>query len=169
MKREEKTVAAMIDIYCRGVHGTPRGLCDECDQLVRYATQRLERCAFQEAKPTCARCPIHCYKPHRREQIKDVMRFAGPRMLFRHPALALSHILDGRPPRKRGAPGTHRHRLAPSGTQGGREPTPGQATGTGGTGWPPTKRGDWPPTEHRDCRSEETHSKVHARTKESES
>lgn len=56
---------------------------------------RLERCPFQEGKTTCARCPIHCYKPEERNLIRSVMRFAGPRMLYRHPWLAFRHMLDG--------------------------------------------------------------------------
>jgi hypothetical protein len=31
-----------------------------------------------------------------REQVKAVMRYAGPRMLYRHPILTLFHFLDGR-------------------------------------------------------------------------
>ena len=58
---------------------------------------RLEKCPFQEHKTTCAKCPVHCYKPARREQIRAVMRYAGPRMMFRHPRLAFYHlVIDGR-------------------------------------------------------------------------
>ena len=49
----------------------------------------------EEDKPTCANCPIHCYKPVRKEQVKRIMRYAGPRMLLRHPILAITHQLDG--------------------------------------------------------------------------
>ena len=69
---------------------------------------RLEKCPYGETKPTCANCPIHCYQPHRREQIKKVMAYAGPRMLLTHPILAIRHMLDGRreapplPGRRRG-------------------------------------------------------------------
>jgi hypothetical protein len=69
---------------------------------------RLDRCPFGEDKPTCATCPIHCYKPQVRDRIREVMRFAGPRMLWHHPILAIRHVLDGRaaalaePPRKTG-------------------------------------------------------------------
>ena len=45
-------------------------------------------------KTTCARCPTHCYKSAMRAQIKVVMRYAGRRMLLRHPVLALLHMLD---------------------------------------------------------------------------
>jgi hypothetical protein len=39
---------------------------------------------------------VHCYQRDRREQVKHVMRFAGPRMLWRHPWLSVCHLLDGR-------------------------------------------------------------------------
>ena len=94
LQRERKTIEAMIVCYCHGVHGTRSGLCGECQDLLDYATQRLERCPFQESKPTCAQCPIHCYQPQRREQVKAMMRYAGPRMIWRHPVLALRHWLD---------------------------------------------------------------------------
>ncbi len=93
LQRERQTIAAMIACYCRGVHGGVE-LCAECRALLDYATMRLERCPFQKAKPTCAKCPIHCYQPHVREQVKAVMRYAGPRMFWRHPILALRHFLD---------------------------------------------------------------------------
>ncbi len=95
MTREHRTISAMIHIYCREQHDTPVGLCPECESLLGYAQERLTRCPYQERKPTCAQCPIHCYHPDRREQVRAVMGYAGPRMLLRHPWLALLHLLDG--------------------------------------------------------------------------
>lgn len=92
IEREKQTVRAMVGVYCRGHHGRP--LCDACMELLQYALCRLERCPFGPSKPTCARCPIHCYKPALREQVKAVMRYAGPRMIYRHPWLAVRHWLD---------------------------------------------------------------------------
>jgi hypothetical protein len=97
--REWKTVTAMVQIYCREHHHGP--LCNECRELMSYIRLRLDRCQFGEDKPTCAKCPVHCYQRDRREQIKIVMRFAGPRMMWEHPWLSLCHLLDGwfrRPP-----------------------------------------------------------------------
>jgi hypothetical protein len=91
--REWKTIAAMIQVYCSDHHRQP-GLCPECRQLLDYAGARLERCRFGAEKPTCANCPVHCYQPRRREQVRTVMRYAGPRMLWRHPLLSLNHRLD---------------------------------------------------------------------------
>jgi hypothetical protein len=31
-----------------------------------------------------------------RENIRKVMRYAGPRMIYHHPIMALRHLLDGR-------------------------------------------------------------------------
>ena len=94
--RERKTITVMIRLFCRGRHGSQGSLCEECQQLQAYAMCRLDRCPFGAEKPTCTNCPVHCYKPQRREQIREVMRYAGPRMLLRHPLLAIGHLLDSR-------------------------------------------------------------------------
>jgi ribosome modulation factor len=95
VRRERLTMEAMIRLYCEGVHGRDRGECPECAELRCYAVKRLEKCPFQEDKSPCARCPVHCYQPARREQMKAVMRYAGPRMLLRHPIFTLRHWMDG--------------------------------------------------------------------------
>jgi len=103
--RELKTIAAMLGVYCR-THHRPRGapLCHDCADLHDYARRRLERCVFGAAKPTCANCTVHCYKTNMRERVREAMRWAGPRMLWRHPVLAVRHIVNGRRP----APTLHR-------------------------------------------------------------
>lgn len=97
--RELKTIVAMVRLYCRG-HGHRDGtpLCADCAGLLDYATRRLERCVFGDAKPTCTNCLVHCYSADQREQIRIVMKWAGPRMVWRHPILAFFHLLDGRRP-----------------------------------------------------------------------
>ena len=97
--REFRMIAAMLRMYCRSHHGPKdKALCPQCIDLHDYARRRLERCVFGETKPTCANCTVHCYKPSMRERIRQVMRWAGPRMLWRHPVLAVRHMLDGRLP-----------------------------------------------------------------------
>ncbi|MBT8068317.1 MAG: nitrous oxide-stimulated promoter family protein [Gammaproteobacteria bacterium] len=94
--RELLTITRMVEIYCRDHHGGAAGmLCDECGEFIKYAEVRLEKCPYGEDKPTCTNCPIHCYKPERRDQAREIMRYAGPRMIFRHPWLAITHKLDG--------------------------------------------------------------------------
>ena len=96
IRREQRTVAAMIELYCRDEHGSTDYLCEECRTLHDYAMQRLERCPFGEAKSPCANCTVHCYKPVMRERVRVVMRTAGPRMIWKHPILAIRHVIDGR-------------------------------------------------------------------------
>lgn len=95
----------MLLLYCRahhgvgGTHGVSAAsalLCDECEELLGYAFCRLDRCPFGADKSTCVDCPIHCYQPAMRSRVQAVMRYAGPRMLLRHPLLALLHLWDGR-------------------------------------------------------------------------
>ena len=93
--REEKTVSAMIKIYCNHNHETRKELCSECSDLRDYTLLRLKGCPFKENKPTCVRCPVHCYQLSKREEIRVVMRYSGPRMIYRYPVLALFHLLDG--------------------------------------------------------------------------
>ena len=96
MNRERKTIEAMVRLYCADKHENGAELCAECAELLDYAQIRLAKCPFQEGKTTCAQCPVHCYRPVQREQVRVVMRYAGPRMLHRHPILTLFHFVDGR-------------------------------------------------------------------------
>jgi hypothetical protein len=101
LAREEKTIAAMIALYCRdhherGVADSGQRLCAECAELLAYACVRLEKCRYGSEKPTCANCETHCYKPAMRERVREVMRYSGPRMLAKHPVLAVAHLVDGR-------------------------------------------------------------------------
>ena len=109
LEREERTIAAMIAMYCRDHHGEARagagdgrdedageGLCHDCAELLAYARVRLDKCRYGVDKPTCAKCPTHCYKPVMRERVREVMRYSGPRMIKHHPVLAVAHLVDGR-------------------------------------------------------------------------
>lgn len=125
IEREQQTVEVMIGVYCKSNHanygqeeeipdknsesklsGSSRGgggvgkrdttgLCDQCQHLMNYAMEKLDKCPQKENKPTCLKCTIHCYSDEMRERIRDVMKFSGPRMLMKHPVLAVRHLLDG--------------------------------------------------------------------------
>jgi hypothetical protein len=97
--RERRTIEAMVGIYCRDHHrhsGPEGNLCAQCQGLLDYANLRLDRCRFGPEKPTCAKCPVHCYQRERREEVRAVMRYAGPRMLWEHPWMSIRHWADGR-------------------------------------------------------------------------
>ena len=92
-EKEKQTVSLTIHIYCKKNHGAGE-LCESCKALENYAFQRINKCPFMENKIFCSNCKVHCYKPDMRSQIKEVMRFSGPRMLFYHPVLAIKHVIE---------------------------------------------------------------------------
>ena len=96
LARERHTMAKMVEIYCGSRHQhAVEPLCRDCREFLEYAEVRLQKCPYGLEKPTCANCPIHCYKPGHRARARMIMRYSGPRMLFRHPYLAVMHKLDG--------------------------------------------------------------------------
>lgn len=101
-QREKRTISQMVSIYCAGNHadrdrcervdcGEP--VCAECKELDEYACLRMQRCFRMGEKVSCEVCPYHCYAPAMREKVRQVMRYAGPRMLFKHPVSAIRHLI----------------------------------------------------------------------------
>jgi hypothetical protein len=93
-ERESVIVHAMIKMYCDANHESEGFLCVECESLSKYAEKRLFSCMYGEIKPVCKHCPVHCYSPAMREQMRQVMKWAGPKMIFRNPVFAVMHIID---------------------------------------------------------------------------
>ncbi|MEA3639226.1 MAG: nitrous oxide-stimulated promoter family protein [Lamprobacter sp.] len=95
--REKRTIRAMLSIYCQAHHagqGATSQRCEECDQLLHYAHQRLDNCVFGELKQPCNQCSLHCYSKSLRPRLIEVMRYAEPRMALRYPLLGILHLLD---------------------------------------------------------------------------
>lgn len=92
IEREKRVIAKMVMIYCRHKEGNAT-LCDECSELLEYAKLRLSLCPHGNAKPTCRKCTIHCYKPEKREKMRQIMRYSGPRMVFFSPLTAITHLI----------------------------------------------------------------------------
>ncbi len=99
-EREKETVSRMIALYCRKKHGCKQ-LCSECAALDAYARLRSDKCPFMETKTFCSNCKVHCYKKDMRDRIRAVMRFSGPRMIFRHPVMAIRHGIETLKEKKR--------------------------------------------------------------------
>lgn len=99
--REKTVISQMVCIHCAGVHDaaarTERAYCGEavcpaCKELDDYAVLRTERCRNMDSKTSCEECGNHCYAPEMRERIRAVMRYAGPRMITKHPIAAIRHL-----------------------------------------------------------------------------
>lgn len=98
LKRDDDTVMAMAEIYCRGhrhIRAANERLCPECAETVGYAIARTHACPHQH-KGTCDTCQIQCYKPDMRQRIRTIMAYSGPRMLFHHPIMAIRHLAKKR-------------------------------------------------------------------------
>jgi len=94
---EFKTVSAMVSIYCKAHHhNVAGGTCQSCQEFKDYAHMRLDRCPYGQKKPNCNNCPVHCYKPNMKIKARDIMLFAGPRMLLLHPVMAIKHLFCSR-------------------------------------------------------------------------
>ena len=102
-KKERKDLRVLVSftsVYCRHHHVAPMSgvdvgstscdplvagkhqVCDECREFLAYAVARRMDCPL-DPKPVCKHCPVHCYKPDYRQQVKEVMRFSGKHLLLR--------------------------------------------------------------------------------------
>lgn len=83
--REKRMVTNMILLYCKDHHNSQGTLCKSCNDLKEYAFKRLISCPFEKNKPACSKCTNHCYNKIEKKKIKEVMKYAGPKMLRKFP------------------------------------------------------------------------------------
>lgn len=100
IRRDLRTLAQFIRIYCRHKHegveksafhlkdfdfaeigGSPPDLCPPCSRLLAHAFVKRAHCPFTP-KPACKHCQSHCYQPMYRQQIREVMRFSGRKLVL---------------------------------------------------------------------------------------
>lgn len=98
--KDLRTLATFIRIYCRHRHadavrrdvslkdfdlaGLRIGrleLCPPCAKLLAHAFVKRAHCPYSP-KPACKHCQTHCYQPLYREQIREVMRYSGRRLVL---------------------------------------------------------------------------------------
>lgn len=98
--RDLRTLGKFIDIYCRHKHrdapkSSPRlkdfdfaalrldriSLCPACSKLLAHAFVKRAHCPMNP-KPACKHCASHCYQPAYREQIRQVMRYSGRKLVL---------------------------------------------------------------------------------------
>jgi hypothetical protein len=104
------TLVRFVGFYCNARHdrrqqaevpladglrqrlGTVPRLCPACAELLLHGIGKREVCPL-DPKPSCRRCRIHCYSPAYRQQVREVMAFAGPRLILRGRLDYLWHYL----------------------------------------------------------------------------
>jgi hypothetical protein len=92
-EQEKETLKLMIKLYCKHKLKTDT-LPQAYQELTDYACLRLERCRWGDQKPNCHQCKVHCYSPDRREQVREVMKWAGPRMILYAPWKAVKYLIN---------------------------------------------------------------------------
>ncbi len=99
LRHDLRVLATFIRIYCDALHrdvarepvtlrtcnieaicGGSVRLCAECRKLLQHAFVKRMACPL-DPKPACKHCPTHCYVPAYRARIREVMRFAGRRLV----------------------------------------------------------------------------------------
>ena len=95
-KKDIRLLGKFVEVYCDGKHRDAvrsarflpedlgaRRLCQECAAFLEYAIAKRLKCPLEAEKPTCKRCRIHCYDKPRREKVREVMGYAGRRLMMR--------------------------------------------------------------------------------------
>ncbi len=95
-KKDIRLLGKFVEVYCDGKHRDAvrsarslpealgaRRLCQECAAFLEYAIAKRLKCPLETEKPTCKRCRIHCYDTPRREKVREIMGYAGRRLMMR--------------------------------------------------------------------------------------
>jgi hypothetical protein len=111
LDRDLKTLVQFIEVYCQGLHaeepkaavdgkvlslqelvGREVELCPQCAKLLTHALVKRSHCTM-DPKPQCKHCPRHCYHPTYRQQIREVMKYSGRKLVMRGRVDYLLHLL----------------------------------------------------------------------------
>ena len=90
--KEKEIVKFMIKYYCTRNHDEEE-ICKPCIDLINYAHKKLHNYPFKEEKTSCVKCKIHCYKEEKRKEIRKIMSYVGPRMIYLMPIQYIKHLL----------------------------------------------------------------------------
>lgn len=85
----------MGSIYCKAHHGAEQKdaaeLCEDCRSVVEGTLSRTEQCPNGHSG-NCQDCDIKCQRGESQQKIKAIMRYAAPRMTFRHPFMTMEYL-----------------------------------------------------------------------------
>lgn len=94
LEKDRATLEAMGRIFCKAHHPGPKdasGLCVSCRGTVDVSLAHTESCPHGHVG-NCQDCATHCQRGENRERIREIMRFAAPRMAFCHPLMAIDYL-----------------------------------------------------------------------------
>jgi len=95
-KSDIRLIGKFVEVYCAGKHAAAertafrlpadlgeRRICPECAAFLEYAVTKRLKCPLEAEKPSCKHCRIHCYDGPRREKVREIMSYAGRRLMLR--------------------------------------------------------------------------------------
>lgn len=95
-KKDIRLIGKFVEVYCAGKHtgaehvpvALPgglgdRSLCPECRLFLEYAIVKRLKCPLEAEKPSCKHCRIHCYDKTHREKVREIMSYAGRKLMMR--------------------------------------------------------------------------------------
>lgn len=95
-KNDIRVIGKFVEVYCSGKHRDavckavilPAGLderimCRECASFLEYAISKRLKCPLEDEKPACKHCRVHCYDTARREKVREIMSYAGRKLMMR--------------------------------------------------------------------------------------
>lgn len=98
-KYDRDTLLGLFKIYCAHEHADKAegiendSLCPSCRVSLDYSLERTLTCKLKGSGQLCSSCPVHCFEPDQRENIRKIMRFSGPRLIWKSPLLAIRYVL----------------------------------------------------------------------------
>ena len=95
-KKDIRLIGKFVEVYCAGKHrdaerspiALPTGLgecnlCPECASFLEYSVSKRLKCPLEAEKPSCKHCRIHCYGKDQREKMREIMAYAGRKLMMR--------------------------------------------------------------------------------------
>ena len=92
--KDRRTLEAIGHIYCAAHHEGEKdaaGLCPDCRNTIDATLQRATDCPFGH-EHNCQDCTVHCQRGEAQERIQEIMRYAAPRMMYKHPIMAAGYL-----------------------------------------------------------------------------
>lgn len=93
--RDRRTLEAIGRIYCGGNHvdaaKDSAGMCPECREAIEQTLARASSCPHGH-EGNCQDCKTQCQRGEAQERIRVIMRYAAPRMAFRHPIMTFEYL-----------------------------------------------------------------------------
>ena len=101
--RDRKVLEAMSRMFCKAHHIDEKdscGLCPSCRETVEATLVRTATCPYGH-EGNCQDCDTHCQRGEAQECIREIMRYAAPRMALCHPLMTAEYLRRKAVKRKR--------------------------------------------------------------------